>query len=434
MIVSFIIFFFQVLGSTLILTWIPNTTLKQNPRSIENSPSRISPCRSPKQDYAHTPTSPSNDLSAELAYKNEHSSLKEISEENIDSMVSGINNIVSSSSSGYSTEYSRSASDKSHIFDDISSLSLDDTKQNEQYDRAVKVVESDSSQEDVKLKQQSSFTSSDSSPTEINLFFQAKKRGDILKERYKMLRTEKRSSSGASERHSSSVTSIGSVTSIEMEGDNLRIVTEMDENDEAFLVQNNSMSTDSCKSEYLHSDTLEKGCSETYSSSQNKRTSLNKLANELVLTEENIKGVLSPNRSEENIEYHTISDNDCLIKHDITPRPIDLSLNLDNVSNSSVPNSPCSSSTSGPDTPTDSSSSFSVPSSASLTELSSVVAPGLLYQPSVKVTDIDSHVMSHDLRFPQNSVSSNSTSTTDSHHTAKEQLCGVFSVDLGESL
>ena len=51
----------QVLGSTLILTWIPNSTLQKNPRSIENSPAqmRVTPRRSPRQEYAHVdcPTS-----------------------------------------------------------------------------------------------------------------------------------------------------------------------------------------------------------------------------------------------------------------------------------------------------------------------------------------------------------------------------------------
>lgn len=51
----------KVLGSTLILTWIPNSTLQKNPRSIENSPAqtRVTPRRSPRQEYAHVdcPTS-----------------------------------------------------------------------------------------------------------------------------------------------------------------------------------------------------------------------------------------------------------------------------------------------------------------------------------------------------------------------------------------
>ncbi|CAE1287106.1 TBC1 domain family member 16 [Acanthosepion pharaonis] len=51
----------SVTGPTLILTWIPNATLKRNPRSIENSPNRSamgspksSPRRTPKQDYARS--------------------------------------------------------------------------------------------------------------------------------------------------------------------------------------------------------------------------------------------------------------------------------------------------------------------------------------------------------------------------------------------
>ncbi|GAB1597558.1 TBC1 domain family member 16-like isoform X1 [Argonauta hians] len=59
-------------GPTLILTWIPNTTLKRNPRSIENSPNRSaicspksSPRRTPKQDYARSDnlTTPSPSVS-----------------------------------------------------------------------------------------------------------------------------------------------------------------------------------------------------------------------------------------------------------------------------------------------------------------------------------------------------------------------------------
>ena len=58
----------QVNGPTLILTWIPNSTLKKNPRSIESSPNRShattpSPRRTPRQEFAksqaQTP-SPSN--------------------------------------------------------------------------------------------------------------------------------------------------------------------------------------------------------------------------------------------------------------------------------------------------------------------------------------------------------------------------------------
>ena len=46
-----------MLGSTLILTWIPNSTLKRNPRSLESSPARghaprIGARRSPRQEYA----------------------------------------------------------------------------------------------------------------------------------------------------------------------------------------------------------------------------------------------------------------------------------------------------------------------------------------------------------------------------------------------
>ncbi|XP_035210188.1 TBC1 domain family member 16-like isoform X2 [Stegodyphus dumicola] len=46
----------EVLGSTLILTWIPNTTLKKNPRSLENKTPESSPCRS---SFSSTCPSPS---------------------------------------------------------------------------------------------------------------------------------------------------------------------------------------------------------------------------------------------------------------------------------------------------------------------------------------------------------------------------------------
>ena len=68
--------FFQTLGPTLVLTWIPNSTLRKNTKSIENSPNRShgttpksSPRRTPRQEFAKTdnylssPTTCMTDLS-----------------------------------------------------------------------------------------------------------------------------------------------------------------------------------------------------------------------------------------------------------------------------------------------------------------------------------------------------------------------------------
>ena len=59
----------QVLGTTLILTWIPNNHLKKNPRSIENSPAhpKISPRRSPRPEFSQTDWSPSSSQCGSVA-------------------------------------------------------------------------------------------------------------------------------------------------------------------------------------------------------------------------------------------------------------------------------------------------------------------------------------------------------------------------------
>ncbi|KAF8782318.1 TBC1 domain family member 16 like protein [Argiope bruennichi] len=46
----------EVLGSTLILTWIPNATLKKNPHSLENKTPESSPCRSSFSSKCPSPT------------------------------------------------------------------------------------------------------------------------------------------------------------------------------------------------------------------------------------------------------------------------------------------------------------------------------------------------------------------------------------------
>ncbi|CAL1288438.1 unnamed protein product [Larinioides sclopetarius] len=46
----------EILGSTLILTWIPNATLKKNPHSLENKTPESSPCRSSFSSKCPSPT------------------------------------------------------------------------------------------------------------------------------------------------------------------------------------------------------------------------------------------------------------------------------------------------------------------------------------------------------------------------------------------
>lgn len=75
----------EIIGSTLILTWIPNSTLKKNPKTIQNSPGgspRISPRRTPKQEFAKPDkgqtTSPSSDSTSEESNGNRSGHCKEI--------------------------------------------------------------------------------------------------------------------------------------------------------------------------------------------------------------------------------------------------------------------------------------------------------------------------------------------------------------------
>ncbi|XP_054724243.1 TBC1 domain family member 16-like [Uloborus diversus] len=61
----------EVLGSTLILTWIPNTTLKRNPRSLENRTPESSPCRSSFSSKCPSPT-PSGRFPLHLSLTNSY--------------------------------------------------------------------------------------------------------------------------------------------------------------------------------------------------------------------------------------------------------------------------------------------------------------------------------------------------------------------------
>ncbi|ELU09246.1 hypothetical protein CAPTEDRAFT_175014 [Capitella teleta] len=161
----------KVLNSTLILTWIPNSTLKKNPRSIENSPGRakISPRRSPRQEFAK-----------------ELSSTEDVKPEANSPLTAG--------------HYKSQASDSGFVSQDLSISSEGDARS---FDRAVVIEE-----------EQCSETDSESTSTDEQLV--ALLRRSTLKNPAKdsVLQEENR-------RRTSSGRSVTSVTSIEMDGDNL---------------------------------------------------------------------------------------------------------------------------------------------------------------------------------------------------------------------
>ena len=255
LIISNNIYILQVLGSTLILTWIPNSTLHRNPRSIENSPGhqKISPRRSPRQEYSKSdaPTSGSASNSPQDSLGSEDSAKKNYVGGADDDGIS-----VSSSSSdlaypGYSSKTAMGESVKSQTDSGFLSSSAQSGKSNltAEYSRSagrdsgsgcdgcvgyhengIAGSKASGTTSGTRLGSSGDSISSDSESisTEAQLMFLMNKAKlhNPATQQLKDTEKKKRTSSGRS------------ITSIEMEGDSLVIVTEEIE-DSAFAEEEN---------------------------------------------------------------------------------------------------------------------------------------------------------------------------------------------------
>ncbi|KAK3598747.1 hypothetical protein CHS0354_028799 [Potamilus streckersoni] len=450
-------------GPTLILTWIPNSTLKKNPKSIENSPNRSrgvtprsSPHRTPKQDYARS-----------------------------DSYISTPSTILSPLDSSYSigSEFSDQyclnnavACKKNHIVDgtstnsEISTGSLDASQVGAPFDENLRKLSTGG-----KSQADSGISTEDFVQNNEKCVHGGKKDVSVglhvnylYKEKFSKLNTDiKNLTDAALEDDTSSSTASDSLTSeeklaamlnrnklhsktkewndcscsvsIEMEGDNLCVVTEELEDTQNLVdyikerninKNENKFDSSSSNSNSQSTDTEAASLSSDSSCPSPSRNHYNKMLNE-------IREKVCPQsaHSSDRGDSSTIHDscdglNDENLQNEGTSRPhsgakipqtLDLglvaitgSLPTPDISVRRQRNSSSSTTTSGPDSEPPSPYSSSPELSLWEPETESLSSPDSL---------------AHDLTFPENALTKKNGSKRKS---AKEQVCGVFSVDLGQ--
>ena len=377
-----------MLGSTLILTWIPNSTLKKNPRSIENSPAqtRVTPRRSPRQEYAHV----DNPSSATQSPTD--------SAVDVDVSTSSDQHQLSSAvgSQGDVATDVKNASDASCDSDAIAENSCDSinnirpscTPTNTSRARVGVNVNA------LRDKCTNILTQSNTEPT-------ASDKGDTLSDG-----SSHSVAVGAARQlamlRSRSDSSNKSVASVEMEGDNLVVVTEEIVNDEAFEDprENGAVESSSAVLPEQYRETMDKL---TAAASKAVGDDMQQLRRSLDL---------QLNLSQQNDVVEKVSD-------------FDFEITALNAHTQGARKS--SSSTSGPDS--------TPPSPSDIPDIPSLSSPEVTNGSVGDSQQNNCDFVKHCMSFPNNSIDFTAEKpTADSNvmlHTAAEQVCGVFSVDLG---
>jgi len=375
-----------VLGSTLILTWIPNSTLKKNPRSIENSPAqtRVTPRRSPRQEYAHTASltsdtqSPTNSTTdADISTSCDHRSLS--------SALDGLGAVCpvtdNTSESGDNTLASRNDCEAQN------NVKPSCTPTNTCRARVgvnVNLIRDKCT--NLQLLGNTEQT--------------ACEKGDTMSDggHHSVAVGAARQLAMLSSRSDSSSKSVASV---EMDGDNLVIVTEETVADDAFMD-----STENCTDESAGGSLL----TEQYRETLDKLTAAasKSVGDDMQRLRQSLD--LQLNLSQGNNLVEKVADFDFEI----------LNTHVDNQRKSS-------SSTSGPDS--------TPPSPSDIPDVPNLSSPEVYNETFGNSQQCDSDFVKHYMSFPENSVDFTAEKPViDSDvtfRTAVEQVCGVFSVDLG---
>jgi len=375
-----------VLGSTLILTWIPNSTLKRNPRSIENSPAqtRITPRRSPRQEYTHidcptsatqSPTDSGLDVDATTSCDRRQSSASAVGSQG-DACVVTDNVGVIDDNTFASENCSESKNNvKPSCTPTNTSRARVGINVNPIHDKCTNLLMHKNTDPTACEKGDGA---SDASHHSVAV-------GAVRQ--LAMLRSRSDSSNK-------------SVASVEMEGDNLVIVTEETINDEAFLDPDENCAVESgsvLPDQYR--ETMDKL---TAAASKSVGDGMQRLRQSLDL---------QLNLTQDSDLVEKVSDFD----FEITS----LNARIEEARNSS--------STSGPDS--------TPPSPSDIPDIPNLSSPEANSGTFGDAQQLDSDFVKHCMSFPENSVDftaekpmSDSNAT---FRTAAEQLCGVFSVDLG---
>jgi len=376
-----------LLGSTLILTWIPNSTLKKNPRSIENSPAltKVTPRRSPRQEYTHvdyltsatqSPTNSAVDVDIIASYdRRQSSSSAVVSQGDVctvtDNAGESGNNMVASENSCESKNNVKPSCTPTNTCKARVGVNVNPIR-----DKCTNLL------------------------TQSNTEQTASEKGDaVLDGSHRSVAV--RPAHQLAMLRSRSDSSNKSVASVEMDGDNLVIVTEETVNDEAFLDPSEDCAVESgsvLPEQYRETmDKLTAAASKCVGDDmQRLRQSLD----------------LQLNLSQEKDLVEKVSDFD----FEITSL------------NAHTDEGRKSSSTSGPDS--------TPPSPSDIPDIPNLSSPEANNGTTVEDTkQHDTDFVKHFMSFPENSVDFTAEkSTSDSSETFRttaEQVCGVFSVDLG---
>ncbi|KAL5019137.1 hypothetical protein ScPMuIL_004859 [Solemya velum] len=444
----------EINGPTLILTWVPNSTLKKNPRSIENSPNRsyvATPRTSPRrrQEFAKSdnPNTPSPSISTR-------------------------GSIVSTCSDNYEQYYLDQVYDrqrKKHSMDTNSEISVGSKEDNQSVD--------DFSQgDDVTRKLSSSNRSQTDSGIGNDDLIQNNEKlfpsiskvnrvgvnvNDLHGEKNKNNQEMRNAASCVIEEESSSSTDIDGLTaeeqlaamlnrnklhakvrertdsnksvSIEMEGDNLIVVTEELEDevivDQEQLIKDRNTNKNESKFDSSSSNSIDFEAG-SLSSDSTHPSPTGDHYNAMVM---DLQNDLKPSVNCGPVESATnVMANEQTNKQAPKP-PHDLGLNLtgqkqnqnDSLTTPDISvtrwrtlssSSTSSSTTSGPDSSPPSPCS-SVPNSP-------------LWATAESPSSCESVSISHNLTFPHNTVTYSSVKRE--RKSPRDQVCGVFSVDLGQ--
>ncbi|KAH3860764.1 hypothetical protein DPMN_023684 [Dreissena polymorpha] len=399
----------QALGPTLILTWIPNSNLKKNTKSIENSPNRSnrstpkhSPRRkTPKQEFAKsdnnvaTPTTCTTDLSPldscvsigdDKGDKSEEGSIRK--KHSIDSVNS--EDSLTSKEKGVLNAPSENKGRKLGI-------------ENEQFDSGTASIGRNINSDNFSHQDGQAMSENDihaNKVCKINTQLNNLTKLALADEEIDMTKQNHHCRPRTISKQS---TSSNKSVSIEIDGDNICVTTE-DLEDEVIQDDLND------EKHVIEIVCTQSNSTQNLSTANQNGLNCNKLGE--VPTDNHCSrfGGVSPNRT---IPPHPQSLNlsgTCDMQYLSAP---DISVTRErNPSGSST-------TTSGPDSQPPSPYSSSPEQSSGM------------WEPVINVdTPSSPESLTHNLRFPENSVSKN---RSNEKKTAKEQVCGVFSVDLGKS-
>ena len=373
------------MGSTLILTWIPNSTLKKNPRSIENSPAqtRVTPRRSPRQEYAHvdnlssatqSPTDPAVIADVNGSCDRQQSSTAVVDGCPVmDNVNEGDDNTLALQNGCESKN-----NDKPSCTPTNTSRTRVGVNVNPIRDKCTNLLPPSNSAEQTASENGDSVSDAAEHSVAVGAARQLA-----------MLRSRSDSSSK-------------SVASVEMEGDNLVIVTEETVTDDAFVDP-----VDNCAGEPAGSLLTE----------QYKET-LDKLT---AAASKSVGDDMQRLRQSLDLQLNLSQGNN------LVEKVADFDFEITSLNTRVEGQRKSSSSTSGPDS--------TPPSPSEIPDVPNLSSPEADNDSFSNVQQHDSDFVKHCMSFPENSVDfTMEKAMLDSNatfRTAVEQVCGVFSVDLG---